>query len=127
MKLKFWGVRGSIPTPISNLEYENKVKKILNLFLESGTNDKKNIDDFYKKLPYYLGHNYGGNTPCLSVEDEDMLLILDCGSGIKDLGSYIMNRRKDIKEYHIFLTHVHWDHILGLPFFVPIFLPDKFL
>lgn len=63
---------------------------------------------------------YGGNTTCISIEDEKGdLLIIDCGTGIKNLGKEVVKR--NIRKIHIVFTHQHWDHILGFPFFAPIY------
>jgi len=91
MKLKFWGVRGSIPCP--------------------GPDTMK----------------YGGNTACIELrfENPDRLIIIDSGSGIRQLGDYIVanDLPKGPIRAEIFLTHTHWDHILGFPFFTPIYIP----
>lgn len=65
---------------------------------------------------------FGGNTSCVSVEDQDRLLIFDGGTGIRKLGQHLEQRGNlhTIKG-HIFLSHMHWDHIQGLPFFSPAF------
>ena len=67
---------------------------------------------------------YGGNTPCVTVEAGDALIILDSGTGICNLGSYLIETRKRVKA-HIFITHTHWDHIQGFPFFTPAYLPGN--
>ena len=66
---------------------------------------------------------YGGNTPCVEVRtDTDRLIILDAGTGIRDLGrSLIARANGNGIRADIFLTHAHWDHIQGIPFFAPIF------
>jgi phosphoribosyl 1,2-cyclic phosphodiesterase len=81
--LKFWGTRGSIPTP------------------GAGT------------------ARYGGNTACLTVTDGQHLVILDAGSGMRPLGHELMARRGPLAA-DILISHTHWDHIQGLPFFKPL-------
>ncbi|MTI70588.1 MAG: MBL fold metallo-hydrolase [Firmicutes bacterium] len=63
---------------------------------------------------------FGGNTSCVQIQIGNRLLIFDAGTGIQTLGRNLLNRKKDIKG-HIFITHTHWDHIQGLPFFRPFF------
>jgi len=86
IKVKFWGVRGSIPTP--------GVKYV----------------------------KYGGNTPCVEVRlSNNQLFIFDAGTGIRELGNVLCKEERNLKA-HIFLSHFHWDHIQGLPFFMPSYI-----
>lgn len=65
---------------------------------------------------------YGGNTPCLAVEGPgDDLVILDAGTGIRALGQALADRANGSIRAEILLSHTHWDHIQGLPFFAPFF------
>lgn len=65
---------------------------------------------------------YGGNTPCVELKLEDNnLIILDSGTGIKNLGNYLIHKGESAKAY-ILITHPHWDHIQGFPFFKPLFI-----
>jgi len=66
---------------------------------------------------------YGGNTPCVEIRTEEgWLVILDAGTGIRELGLSLQDRSDGAPlEGDIFLTHAHWDHIQGIPFFAPIF------
>ncbi|MFB3924059.1 MAG: MBL fold metallo-hydrolase [Terriglobia bacterium] len=87
MHIKFWGVRGSIPTP----EYRN--------------------------------HRYGGNTTCIEVRLENgTIFILDCGSGLRGLGNSLQREfgKKPIHGF-VLMSHFHWDHIQGIPFFRPLY------
>ncbi len=87
MKIKFWGVRGSIPVP--------------------GPDTAR----------------YGGNTACVEVcGDNGECIILDAGSGVRVLGLDLM-KRGPLPPIHILISHTHWDHIQGFPFFVPCYIP----
>jgi phosphoribosyl 1,2-cyclic phosphodiesterase len=69
---------------------------------------------------------YGGNTACLEIRADERLVIVDLGTGIKPLGDMLMER--DLKAHpvdtDIFITHTHWDHIMGVPMFAPLFVPS---
>ncbi len=87
-RLKFWGVRGSIPTP--------------------GPATAR----------------YGGNTSCIEVRAGGEIIILDAGTGLRALGQALMAEFKDQPlNLTLLLSHTHWDHIQGLPFFLPIYEP----
>ena len=66
---------------------------------------------------------YGGNTSCLEVVAGDERVILDAGTGIRDLGDSL--NRRDVRRATLLLTHVHWDHINGFPFFAPGYQPNR--
>jgi phosphoribosyl 1,2-cyclic phosphodiesterase len=69
---------------------------------------------------------YGGNTPCVEVRCGDTILIFDAGSGLRELGAaHIHEFGGTPKEYHIFISHTHWDHIQGFPFFNMAYLPNN--
>jgi ribonuclease BN (tRNA processing enzyme) len=70
---------------------------------------------------------YGGNTSCLEIRADDRLVIIDFGTGIKPLGDWLMANdfKKGPIDTDIFITHTHWDHIMGFPMFSPIFIPTS--
>ncbi len=65
---------------------------------------------------------YGGNTSCVEIRVQDNILIFDMGSGLKNLGDSLLKRK--INNFDIFLSHFHYDHTCGLPFFKPAFSPN---
>jgi len=68
---------------------------------------------------------FGGDTSCVEVQlDNGSSIILDAGTGIRRLGLDYLSRPGAPREIHLFLSHAHWDHIQGFPFFVPIYLAD---
>ncbi len=68
---------------------------------------------------------YGGNTPCISVESDDShgkhIIVLDAGTGIRVLGNELVKRGSGKLQIDLLVSHTHWDHIQGLPFFTPFF------
>ena len=125
MKITLWGVRGSIPTPVTSGFIEKKIRKALALARPGDITSEETINAFVESLPFSVKNTYGGNTTTLQVvTDEDDLIIIDCGSGMKNLGDTLMRgdfgRGEGIGN--IFLTHTHWDHIQGIPFFIPFFV-----
>jgi phosphoribosyl 1,2-cyclic phosphodiesterase len=73
--------------------------------------------------PFKTHLGVGGNTSCVEIRSGDHLLVCDAGTGIIPLGNELIKQDK-IREMLIILTHYHWDHVCGLPFFVPAFVPD---
>ncbi|MCZ7644740.1 MAG: MBL fold metallo-hydrolase [Planctomycetota bacterium] len=69
----------------------------------------------------FVTSRYGGNTTCVSVEIPGRMVILDGGSGLRNLGLALVERGVPVKA-DFFFSHVHWDHIQGFPFFVPSFM-----
>ncbi len=67
----------------------------------------------------------GGHTSCVSIENGNELLIMDMGTGIKELGQKIISDPKSPSKINIILSHYHWDHIIGFPMFAPLF-SDKY-
>jgi len=72
---------------------------------------------------------YGGNTPCIELRFKKLnrLIIIDAGSGLRELGIHMManDLPKGPINTEIFLSHTHWDHIMGFPFFIPIYVPGS--
>jgi len=126
MKIRFWGVRGSLATPLSNASLKEKITASLELAVEAGLSKKEAVTAFFETLPEHVRRTAGGNTTCLEIMAGDTCLIMDAGTGIRPLGLDLMQRAGNNPiTAHIMITHTHWDHICGLPFFMPAFLPSS--
>ncbi len=128
MKIKFWGVRGSTPAPVKGYSIREKIRKALNYASPSDVLDEEAIERFIKSLPFSLTHTYGGNTTCLEVRNKkNELIIIDAGTGIRDLGNQLLTEGfgNGQGSCSLLFTHTHWDHIQGIPTFVPIYIPGN--
>ena len=122
MNLKFWGVRGSLPSPASTVNLESKIQAIVSAITPNDLKDEETRQAFILSLPSRLTSFVGGNTACVSIRiSKTEMIILDAGSGLRELSQ---NISKEIKTFHIFLSHFHWDHIQGIPFFAQIYQND---
>jgi phosphoribosyl 1,2-cyclic phosphodiesterase len=120
MKVTFWGVRGSLPTPLSPEQVRGKIAAVVQRIRASDLESARSREQFLGSLPPYLFGTLGGNTTCLEVRtDDNRLIILDGGSGLRDLGVSMEKRRDPTRDFLLLFTHFHWDHLQGIPFFGP--------
>lgn len=124
MRIRFWGVRGSIPTPLTPDEMQNRIMAIVARISASDLISDYAREQFVANLPNWLFTTVGGNTSCVEVETEDgERIIFDAGSGLRVLGLDFLKRSnyKSNKNYNLVLSHFHYDHLQGLPFFAPAY------
>jgi len=121
--IHFWGVRGSIPTPLTPQQVLSKIIAIVQRITPNDLESNEKRGKFIANLPEYLVDSTGGNTPCVELRDGDTEIVLDAGSGIRVLGKSV--NLPSNKKYNLFLSHFHWDHIQGLPFFDPAYDPKS--
>lgn len=127
MYVKFWGTRGSIPTSLSAEAIKQKIRQALEGAAGLNLADEAVLSRYIERLPFDIWGTAGGNSPCLEIRVGDQLLILDAGSGLRLLGLDLMQRgfAKGQQRADILITHTHWDHIQGFPFFRPAFVPHN--
>ena len=116
MNIQFWGVRGSIPTPLSTQQVRTKLIAALQRIKPEDIASDEAKEKFIDDLPWWISGTVGGNTPCVEATLKDgKKLIFDAGSGMRVMGKF--SEPPADKHYHLFMSHFHWDHIQGLPFF----------
>lgn len=128
MKIKLYGTRGSISAPLRNSQYKEKILNILQLSKGKILSSDSDINDFFNSLPQHLKFTAGGDTTCISVTSSSgKVFMVDCGTGGRVMGDELMatDLGKGKGELELFFTHTHWDHIQGLPFFKPVYIPGN--
>jgi len=128
MRVKFWGVRGSVPTAIHHNEVRAKLEKALAFAGPADLLSPEKMGDFIDTLPLSIRGTFGGNTTCLEIRnDEGDIYILDGGTGLARFGHRLMydDKVKKGTTLRMFVTHTHWDHIQGMMFFGPFFIPEN--
>lgn len=124
--IRFWGTRGSIPVALTVDEVRRKLVAALR-----GANGRRfasdaEIESHVEALPFAEGATFGGHTSCVEiVTGGPDYAICDLGTGVRPFGQAALARDGGPRTYHVFLSHVHWDHIMGLPFFTPAYIPGN--
>lgn len=125
LTMKYWGVRGSLPSSPSPADWNNHIEGLLRGFFNAGMRDVSQVSKYIDSLgTSHLG-GYGAATTSVEVKSAKSRIIIDGGSGIRSLSEQIMSGKAGTSKgpFHIFMTHFHWDHVIGLPFFTPHFVP----
>ena len=128
MLVRFRGTRGSIPIALTAEDVREKVIAALLASRGKELRSEGQIRKFVADtLPFHVSSTYGGNTPCVEIETEsaDEFLIFDGGSGIRPLGMEVMAQGPGERTFHVFLSHLHYDHLQGIPFFAPAYVPGN--
>ena len=128
MRAIFWGTRGSLPTPLAA---EGVRKKIVDALVKGAG---RNLDTPEKaaafceqELSFPESATFGGNTSCVQLDlGGPDYLVCDLGSGAREFAVAAAARHgRTPQTYHVLLSHVHWDHIMGFPFFIPAVTPGN--
>jgi phosphoribosyl 1,2-cyclic phosphodiesterase len=126
VRVRFWGTRGSIPVALTSADIRDKVAEAL--FRAEGRRFESvgEAHDFaVKHLDFALTHTFGGHSPCVELETGTQeYLACDMGSGARPFGAHVLARQSGKPAtVNVFMSHVHWDHIMGFPFFGPAYVP----
>jgi phosphoribosyl 1,2-cyclic phosphodiesterase len=127
MRVRFWGTRGSIPVGLTAADIHDKMARAL---LAGSGQRYETYDEaraFVASLPLSLRQTFGGHTSCVELIDpaDEEYFVCDMGSGARAYGAHVLARQGGRPAtVNIFMSHMHWDHIMGFPFFGPAYVPS---
>ncbi len=125
MKAIIWGSCGSLPSPASSSAIRQKVKDALWAARQERFSNKAEVDAFLDNLPHSSSGTYKANTSCVQIDTgNEEIILCDAGTGLRDYALSIPQESAP-RTYHIFVSHLHWDHIQGFPFFSPAYAPGN--
>jgi phosphoribosyl 1,2-cyclic phosphodiesterase len=138
--ITYWGTTGTLTAPLQPPEVTEKLVRAIQHLLEAnrladlrpGPHSAETIRRRLEEdVPFHLRSTYGGNTTCVEVQTPDALLILDCGSGFRELG-IALSQRWNAPTYHgsraghVLITHAHMDHTYATPYIGPYYDPRNY-
>src|SRR5712664_2817220 len=127
----FWGTRGSIPVSLDSASIRDKLAHAIVSASGKGLDTQEKARAWVDtELDFAVSHTFGGNSACVQLDagDEEYVLC-DLGTGVRAFGNHVFNRDGPSKKntFHVFQSHLHWDHIMGFPFFGPAYVPGNLI
>lgn len=133
MRLRFWGTRGSLPVSLTAAALRRKLAQVLVEADGRRFTDAAEAEAWIATLPFETAQTYGGHSSCVELEWTEPgaasheYVLCDLGSGLRPFGSAVLARHgaQTPNTFHVFLSHLHWDHIMGFPLFAPAYIPGN--
>ena len=128
VRVRFWGTRGSIPVALPPDELERKLVGALVKGAGRQLDTVEKARAFVRdELDFDIAHTFGGNSSCVQIDPGGRdYLLCDLGSGARVFGNRVLaNAGPSGHTFHVFMSHLHWDHIMGFPFFMPAYIPGN--
>jgi phosphoribosyl 1,2-cyclic phosphodiesterase len=131
MRIRFWGTRGSIPVSLTWRDVRDRIVRALVLAAPHNLDNAEKAQAFVAKhFEFSLSHTFGGHSSCVELEtagsgDGGLYFVCDMGSGARAFGEHVLARQaRRPATVNVFMSHMHWDHIMGFPFFRPAYRPE---
>jgi anti-anti-sigma factor len=129
LRVHFWGSRGSLPTPLGAAAVRAKLRDALLAARGRDFATGEAVDAFVdRELPFSVRGTYGGNTACVEIAGGgEEYVLCDLGTGLREFGRRLLAEHGPQRRhcFNVFLSHLHWDHIMGFPFFPPAYIPGN--
>jgi anti-anti-sigma factor len=129
LRVRFWGTRGSLPAPLREQAVRGKIRDALLAARGRTLDTPEAIDAFIDHaLPFSVRGTFGGNTSCVEIiTGGDEYVLCDLGTGVREFGTRLLQEHGPARKhcFNVFLSHPHWDHIMGFPFFAPAYIPGN--
>lgn len=121
MQAIIWGSCGSLPSPTSSADIRQKVKQAIWATRDCHFDSLEAIDAYLDSLPHSARGTFKANTSCVQIVSQaNEFIFCDAGTGLRDF-ALSLGKNPPPATYHIFISHLHWDHIQGFPFFTPAY------
>ena len=131
MRVRFWGTRGSIPVSLTWRDMRDRLVRAMVLAAPHNLDTAEKAHAFVAKhFEFSLSHTFGGHSSCVELEtaasvDSGQYFVCDMGSGARAFGEHVLARQsRRPATVNVFMSHMHWDHIMGFPFFRPAYRPE---
>jgi phosphoribosyl 1,2-cyclic phosphodiesterase len=127
-RLRFWGTRGSLPIALTAAAVRDKLVLALRGAAGRTFATDGELIAYVDSLGLHLSGTYGGHSSCVEIETPGSEYVLcDLGTGARAFAQQALARHGPAKPqvYHVFMSHLHWDHIMGMPFFAPAYIPGN--
>ena len=129
MLIRFWGTRGSLPVALTTRALQEKLVLAIVAASRKRVDTEEKARKFVQSdLDFAVSHTFGGHSPCVQIDtDGEDYVLCDMGTGARPFGNTVIAARGPHAPatYHVFMSHVHWDHIMGFPLFTPAYLPNN--
>lgn len=128
MRIRFWGTRGSLPVSLTWRDLRDRLAQVLVLARGRQLDSLEKACAFVEReVDFSLSHTFGGHSSCVECETgAEEYFVCDMGSGARAFGAHVLARQSGRPAtVNVFMSHMHWDHIMGFPFFGPAYVPGN--
>jgi phosphoribosyl 1,2-cyclic phosphodiesterase len=128
VRIKFWGTRGSIPVALDSASLKERLARALVAASGQDLGTLEKAHAWLERECSGSAHTFGGDSPCVQLDAGSAEYVLcDLGTGARVFASHLPQQGEPGKSrvFHVFMSHLHWDHIMGFPFFTPAYMPGN--